>query len=56
MSIIVIVQTDQLKSSLFMNKFYIWQDIFTKFDLEYYPGHHYNLWTNCSDRIGITYI
>lgn len=45
------IQTDRSKSGSYMETLYIYQDIFTKLDTEYFC----NLWTNCSDQASIDY-
>ena len=48
-------QTEGSKSSTCMGNLFIWQDIFTKFCIDYFPRQRYNLRRNCLDRITIAY-
>ena len=43
------------KSSFCMENFWVWRDIFTKFDIDYYPRQRYNLRRNCLDRTTIAH-
>lgn len=38
-----------------MKDFFSSQDIFTKFDAEYFPKQRYKLQRNCADQVTIAY-
>ena len=52
---IAAIQTERSESSSCMENFHIWQDIFTKFGIDYFLRQQCNLRRNCSDRLTIAY-
>ena len=52
---IAAIQTERSKSSAYMENFFIWHDIFTKFGIYYFSRHSFYLRIYYTDRSTVAY-